>query len=162
MRIHCSRASRSGTGVTERAIAITEPDPANGLDDADQSSADSAAEADVDGAAASSLHREDDGAAPAGPRLWVRSVLSHDASDADPSRTGRDAEALDLRRAEGREAVQQAMRSLPERDREVLRRYFVDAATQREIAAEAGVSPTQVSRWIVSAVDRLRAQLLGE
>lgn len=163
MRVHCSRASRNRTGVTERAIAITEPDPANGIDDADQSSADSATEADVDGdAAANNLLREDDVAVPTAPRLWARSVLSLDTVDADPSRTSSDAATLDLRRAEGRHALQQAMRSLPERDREVLKRYFIDAATQGEIAADAGVSPMQVSRWIVSAVDRLRAQVLGE
>jgi RNA polymerase sigma-B factor len=48
---------------------------------------------------------------------------------------------------------------LPERDRLILRRRFVDHLTQAEIGAEIGVSQMQVSRRLRMIIDRLQLAL---
>jgi RNA polymerase sigma-B factor len=93
----------------------------------------------------------------------ARSVSSLDGpiSDADGA-TRADligAEDPGLQRAENHVALQQALVNLGERDREVLKRYYVDGLAQTEIASEYGVSQMQVSRWITSSVKRLSSHL---
>jgi RNA polymerase sigma-B factor len=53
--------------------------------------------------------------------------------------------------------VQRSLPGLESRERLVLKRVFFDAATQREVAAELGVSQMQVSRLLAQAVNKLRA-----
>ncbi|CAN5908830.1 hypothetical protein BH23ACT2_BH23ACT2_31450 [soil metagenome] len=48
---------------------------------------------------------------------------------------------------------------LPERDREVLGLYFFEGLTQHQLGQRFGVSQMQVSRWIASALGRLRARM---
>lgn len=56
-------------------------------------------------------------------------------------------------------AVKEAVTVLDDRSREVLGFYYFEELTQSEIAARYDVSQMQVSRWIRSALARLRAQL---
>ncbi len=58
-------------------------------------------------------------------------------------------------------AIGEAVHILDRRSREVLSLYFFEELTQTEIAEQYGVSQMQVSRWIRSAVDRLRSHLLA-
>jgi RNA polymerase sigma-B factor len=52
--------------------------------------------------------------------------------------------------------VQSSLPGLDDRERLVLRRVYFDDATQREIAAELGISQMQVSRVLAQAVNKLR------
>lgn len=58
-------------------------------------------------------------------------------------------------------AMGEALEVLDERSREVLSLYFFDELNQTEIAARFAVSQMQVSRWIRSALDRLRSHLIA-
>jgi RNA polymerase sigma-B factor len=49
-----------------------------------------------------------------------------------------------------------ALRTLPERERLILRLRFVEDLTQTEIAARVGVSQMQVSRLLRESITRLR------
>ncbi|MBI2710920.1 MAG: sigma-70 family RNA polymerase sigma factor [Actinobacteria bacterium] len=64
-----------------------------------------------------------------------------------------------MRRAEDRVALRQALSELDERDRDLLRLYFFDELSQTQIAARYGVSQMQVSRWLSSALRRLRGRM---
>ena len=54
------------------------------------------------------------------------------------------------------QVVQGRYATLSSREREVIRRYYIDDETQSEIAAAFGVSQMQVSRWLTAATQRLR------
>lgn len=54
------------------------------------------------------------------------------------------------------------MQRLSACDRELLKRYFVDLASQDELADAHGVTKQQISGRIASAVDRLLAHLRAE
>jgi RNA polymerase sigma-B factor len=83
--------------------------------------------------------------------------------EASPVGVDRDADlAVEDERLMGvvnREALRQALTELPPRDREVLFEYFIEEHTQSEIAERHNVSQMQVSRWITSAVGRLRGHI---
>lgn len=66
-----------------------------------------------------------------------------------------------LRRAEDLVALSQGLAVLDDRDRLVLDLYYGREMTQSDIAARLGVSQVQVSRWIGSAVRRLRTRLVA-
>jgi RNA polymerase sigma-B factor len=53
-------------------------------------------------------------------------------------------------------AVAQALRSLSERERRILRMRFLDEMTQSEIAAQMRLSQMQISRLLRRSLDRLR------
>jgi RNA polymerase sigma-B factor len=53
--------------------------------------------------------------------------------------------------------VQSSLPGLDDRERLVLKRVYFDDSTQREVAAELGVSQMQVSRLLAQAVNKLRA-----
>jgi RNA polymerase sigma-B factor len=53
--------------------------------------------------------------------------------------------------------VQSSLPGLESRERVVLKRVYFDGATQREVAAELGVSQMQISRLLAQAVNKLRA-----
>jgi RNA polymerase sigma-B factor len=53
--------------------------------------------------------------------------------------------------------VQNSLPGLDDRERLVLKRVYFDDSTQREVAAELGVSQMQVSRLLAQAVNKLRA-----
>jgi RNA polymerase sigma-B factor len=53
--------------------------------------------------------------------------------------------------------VQSSLPGLDDRERLVLKRLYFDDSTQREVAAELGVSQMQVSRLLAQAVKKLRA-----
>lgn len=55
--------------------------------------------------------------------------------------------------------LKQAMRSLDEQERDVVRLRFVDGRSQSEIAEVIGVSQMQVSRILRRSVDRMRRRL---
>jgi RNA polymerase sigma-B factor len=95
----------------------------------------------------------------------ARSLISLDA----PQRTedgdrvmeiGEDDASFAL--AEGRVALEAALRRLGVRDRTVLGLYFFEGLTQSQIAARFGVSQMQVSRWIASSLARLRSHMAGD
>lgn len=58
-------------------------------------------------------------------------------------------------------AASEAVEMLDARSREVLVLSFFDELTQTEIGERYGVSQMQVSRWIRSALDRLRSHLVA-
>ncbi|MET9797361.1 SigB/SigF/SigG family RNA polymerase sigma factor [Nocardiopsis alba] len=58
-----------------------------------------------------------------------------------------------------RAAVRPALRSLPHRERLILKRRYFDEWTQAQIAEEIGCSQMQVSRLLASALRTLRARL---
>ncbi|WP_199516642.1 sigma-70 family RNA polymerase sigma factor [Nucisporomicrobium flavum] len=64
-----------------------------------------------------------------------------------------------LESAPDRVLLEPALRSLPERARYAVRRYFFDNRTQDEIAAELHVSQMSVSRLLNQALARLRSRL---
>jgi RNA polymerase sigma-B factor len=95
------------------------------------------------------------------------STLSLDA----PARSGDDDDATlaavvghdedGFRSAEARAMLHRALRTLAERDRQILRlRYFEDL-TQREIAAKIGVTQMQVSRLLTKITAQLRDDIRG-
>jgi len=57
---------------------------------------------------------------------------------------------------ENHQVLVEAMESLPERDRLIIRLRFVDGMTQSEIAAEVGVSQMHVSRLLTASLAKLR------
>lgn len=62
---------------------------------------------------------------------------------------------------ENRTALQQSLELLPEEDRDLLRRYFLEEHTQTEIADQLGCSQMQVSRLLARAIRRLRRHIVG-
>lgn len=70
-------------------------------------------------------------------------------------------EDRDLGLVEDLTALSEAVGVLDERSREVLSMYFFEEMTQTEIAKVFDVSQMQVSRWIRSALDRLRSHLVA-
>lgn len=71
---------------------------------------------------------------------------------------------LDVRLETVEEGVEvaEALEVLSDRDREVLRLRFVEDLTQREIAAEIGVSQMQISRILRATIERLRSEVGAE
>ncbi len=67
----------------------------------------------------------------------------------------------DLDLMEDLTAVTEAIHILDDRSRQVLSLYFFEELTQTEIAERFDVSQMQVSRWIRSALDRLRSHLVA-
>lgn len=67
---------------------------------------------------------------------------------------GADDESYDL--IEARMVVADALPSLPERERHILRMRFVEEMTQSEIAAQIGISQMQVSRVLRCTLAQLR------
>jgi RNA polymerase sigma-B factor len=63
--------------------------------------------------------------------------------------------------AQERLALDDALRSLPAREREVLRLRFVEDLSQAQIAARTGLSQTHVSRTLRGALQRLREVLVA-
>ena len=57
--------------------------------------------------------------------------------------------------------VGDALNTLPERERRLLRMRFVEGMTQGEIGEELGVSQMQISRLLRRTLDTLRARLGG-
>ena len=55
-----------------------------------------------------------------------------------------------------------AVRHLPARDREILALRFFDDLTQRQIAADIGVTQMQVSRLLNRILERLRDRLVAD
>lgn len=66
-----------------------------------------------------------------------------------------------LGQAENRTALRQAMEVLPDEDRDLLERYFLDERTQADLAAELGCSQMQISRQLNSSIRRLRRRVVG-
>ncbi len=56
-------------------------------------------------------------------------------------------------------AVRDAIRALGSREREILRKRFMQGRTQTQVAAETGISQAQVSRLEKSAITRIKASL---
>lgn len=61
--------------------------------------------------------------------------------------------------AENHVALTQAMAELGQRERELIGLYYFEEKSQTEIAARYGVSQMQISRWLASAVGRIRGQM---
>ncbi len=93
---------------------------------------------------ADSLSAQEDDSPQAG-----RSDLARLLSDAEPG--------FDV--VDDREAIGEAMRRLPHREREILRLRFINELTQSEIAAELGISQMHVSRLLRSALTKLEEPL---
>jgi RNA polymerase sigma-B factor len=55
-------------------------------------------------------------------------------------------------------AIAPALAEIPERDRKILHLRFVEDLTQREIAAQVGISQMHVSRILRSTLERLRSE----
>ena len=89
----------------------------------------------------------------AGDNFWPASLDGRNGEDAvtevpvtDPSYD----QCLD------RLQVQGSLPSLDHRERTVLKRVYFDGSTQREVAAELGVSQMQVSRLLAQSINKLR------
>jgi RNA polymerase sigma-B factor len=66
----------------------------------------------------------------------------------------------DMEMLPDRQALRQALQTLPEREREILQLRFVDNLTQSEIASKIGVSQMHVSRLLARAFVKLREEML--
>jgi RNA polymerase sigma-B factor len=71
-------------------------------------------------------------------------------------------EDRDLEGIADREALRQALRTLPQRLRYLLSLRFVENLTQAQIASQVGVSQMHVSRLISRALSTLRGHMLAE
>lgn len=89
----------------------------------------------------------------------ARNPLSTDDEEGPAAALGQSDAALEL--VEDREAVLQALRSLPAAERRAVELRFYGGRTQTQIAEELGVSQMQVSRLLARALRRLREQLSG-
>ena len=94
---------------------------------------------------------------------------AHHAMSLDAQQQGEEGEGIPLSERVGSEdpgfetveygvAIEDAVRSLSERDRTVLHLRFVDDLTQTQIAERVGVSQMHVSRILRSALERLREE----
>lgn len=95
----------------------------------------------------------------------ARRTVSIDAPDPATGATRHDIVGFvdrDFDRVENREALAECLEALPEEERQLLRRYFVERMTQSEIAAELGCSQMQVSRLLARSIRRLRHDLVGD
>ena len=61
-----------------------------------------------------------------------------------------------------RRALARALEQLPERERNVVARYYFEGAKLKDISAELGVSEPRISQILARAIERLRAILLVE
>ena len=61
-----------------------------------------------------------------------------------------------------RQVLVEAMATLPERERTIIRLRFVDGLTQSDIAARIGVSQMHVSRLLSASIARLRTSFVPE
>jgi RNA polymerase sigma factor (sigma-70 family) len=57
---------------------------------------------------------------------------------------------------EDREAVDLAIRGLPEKERHVARRYWLDGVSMKQVASELGVDQSRVSQMVPKILERLR------
>ena len=91
----------------------------------------------------------------------ARSVSSLDAPAGDDERRSDLLGNVDagMARAENRLALQQALKELSGREREILNLYFFEDQSQAEIAKRYDVSQMQVSRWLGAAIRRLRDRM---
>ncbi|HEV2075086.1 MAG TPA: SigB/SigF/SigG family RNA polymerase sigma factor [Thermoleophilaceae bacterium] len=62
-------------------------------------------------------------------------------------------------RTEARATLEPALRDLPDREREILRKRFEEGLTQTQIADQVGISQMHVSRLIRRSLERMRAEL---
>jgi RNA polymerase sigma-B factor len=83
-------------------------------------------------------------------------LAPNEASDGGTSLGTRDRD-LDL--TDVRVTLAQLLSQMPPRDRRVLEMRYVEQRTQREIAAEVGLSQVHVSRLLRASLDRLHDQL---
>ena len=68
-------------------------------------------------------------------------------------------EDVAFERSEDRATLEPALRGLPQREREILRKRFVEGLTQTQIAEQVGISQMHVSRLIRKSLGRMRAEL---
>jgi RNA polymerase sigma-B factor len=64
-------------------------------------------------------------------------------------------------RSEERATLEPALRGLPERERQILKKRFEEGLTQTQIAEQIGISQMHVSRLIRKSLGRMRAELAG-
>ena len=69
------------------------------------------------------------------------------------------AEDEEFERSEDRASLEPALHSLPDRDREILKKRFEEGLTQTQIAEQVGISQMHVSRLIRKSLARMRDQL---
>ncbi len=86
-------------------------------------------------------------------------TASLDAHPVDEVSTGAERLSVDepgYERCLERNVLRELVGGLDERDRALLKRYFLDGWTQCQVANEVGVSQMQVSRLLRQVIDRLR------
>jgi RNA polymerase sigma-B factor len=64
-------------------------------------------------------------------------------------------------RSEDRVTLEPALRGLPDREREILRKRFEEGLTQTQIAEQIGISQMHVSRLIRKSLTHMRSELSG-
>jgi RNA polymerase sigma-B factor len=64
-------------------------------------------------------------------------------------------------RSEERVTLEPALRGLPDRERQILKKRFEEGLTQTQIAEQIGISQMHVSRLIRKSLGRMRAELAG-
>ena len=64
-------------------------------------------------------------------------------------------------RSEERATLEPALRGLPDRERQILKKRFEEGLTQTQIAEQIGISQMHVSRLIRKSLGRMRAELAG-
>ncbi|HEU5150654.1 MAG TPA: sigma-70 family RNA polymerase sigma factor [Iamia sp.] len=92
----------------------------------------------------------------------ARSLVSLDAPrPGDDDRVGIEVGVVDagFLLAEGRASLERALPTLSHRDRTILQLSFFEGESQKKIAERYGVSQMQVSRWMTSAIGRLRSRM---
>ncbi|MBQ9873729.1 MAG: sigma-70 family RNA polymerase sigma factor [Thermoguttaceae bacterium] len=76
----------------------------------------------------------------------------------EPKPTERELQELDDQKAEDIELVREIMRTLPQREREVLVKIYLEGKTQREVGQELGCAQSWVSRIAKSAEAKVRRE----
>ncbi len=81
------------------------------------------------------------------------------ANDDESILAGGDDPAEALESSSLRRALARALEQLPERERKVVARYYLEGAKLKDIGAELGVSEPRISQILSRAIERLRAIL---
>jgi len=90
---------------------------------------------------------------------WIRGSTLDDVTSRDPTNPGLVQDEAPLEKVLHREALRPVLAQLDERAKRILVLRFFRGLTQREIAAELGISQMHVSRMLARTLRRLRAQV---
>jgi RNA polymerase sigma-B factor len=90
---------------------------------------------------------------------WIGGSTLDDVTNRDPTNPALVQDETPLEEVLHREALRPVLAQLDERQKRILVLRFFRGLTQREIAAELGISQMHVSRMLARTLERLRAQV---